>query len=166
MLYASFPVFFEIGLGSPTRVWVAFAGLFLLHLLIGLVHAIVDRNRDSSFLQRWWDHAAFNSQKSEVPNDTLHSVIDVPQLWFSVAMVVIFLSVALGNRYASFATPSQLLKSDASKALVVVYVEKWFFRDIKHVRHSRREAQDELLILSGENVEQIVLLTGNKVTSP
>jgi hypothetical protein len=166
MLYASLPVFFEVVLGSATRVWIGFAALFVLHLVLGLGSAILERNPSLPFLQRWWMQMAFQSNEPEARSDNLHSIIDVPQMWFSVAMVVIFLSVALGNRYASLATPSQLLQADTSKVLVVVYGEKWFFRNAKDVRLSRREAQDELLVLSGDNVKQVVLLPEKKNSAP
>jgi hypothetical protein len=166
MLYASPLFIFIISRGNDARMWIGFAALFLLPLVVGLIPAILDKDRSLPFAQRWWKHAAFEFREPQASGDNFDSVIDVPQMWFSVAMVVIFLSFSLGDRYASLATPSQLLKADPSKVLVVVYGEKWFFRSAKETQSPRRSAKDELLILSGDNVKQVALLPVKHASSP
>jgi len=63
----------------------------------------------------------------------------------------------LGMAYASIYMPRYFLKSDDSKALVVVYGDKWFFRTVDDSKRTMRSVTD-LYILSGDKVDDIVLV--------
>jgi hypothetical protein len=109
-------------------------------------------------MQRWWEQSSFELNESEKPKDGLHALIDVPQQYFSILLFSMFLAVAVGNRYASLATPSMVTKSDPSKALIVTYGERWFFRPLQEVNQPRGTSKGELYVLSGDSTKEVVLI--------
>lgn len=159
MLYAFLPFLFLLGMGNEKRLWIAFILMFLLPTFIGLCGALFTKDKSQPFSQRWWVHSVHTPEKQK---DGLHSYIDVPHLWFSVLMFSVVLTVAAGNRYASFATPTMVVKSDPSKVLIVVYGERWFFRPLQEVDQPRSVSKGELHILSGDSAEEIVLVSAIK----
>jgi len=113
-------------------------------------------------MQRWWEQSSFELNEPEKSKDRLHALIDVPQQWFSILLFSMFLSVAVGNRYASLATPTMVTKSDPSKALIVTYGDRWFFRPLREVNQSRGTSKGELYILSGDSIKEIVFIPATR----
>lgn len=162
MLYALLPFLFLLGLGNEMRLWVLFIILFLFPSVLGFFGALFAKDRNQPFMQRWWEQSSFELKEPEKPKDRLHSLIDVPQQWFSVLLFSMFLAVAVGHRYASFATPSMVTKSDPSRALIVIYGERWFFRPLQDVNQPRGTSKSELYILSGEEAKEVVLIPATR----
>jgi len=155
MLYASLPLLLIIGIGNETKLWLGFALLFRLPSAMGLLGTLSSADRSAPFLQRWWEKSSGDLFAPPAPTDGLDSLINLPQQWFTVVLLVVFLSVALGHRCASLGGARFLLKSDQSKALVVVYGERWFFRPVAELGQPR--SSGDLLILSGDSTKELTL---------
>ena len=162
MLYATLPFLLLISVSSEKRAWAGFAVMFLFPSVFGLVGALISKNKETPFFQHWWEQSAFEALDPKPSEDKLTSLIDKPQEWFALLLLAAFLSTALGYRYASFAIPSMVDKSDKSKTLVVTYGEKWFFRPITEVNQPRSTSKGELIILSGERTKELTLVPAEK----
>jgi hypothetical protein len=159
MLYAAFPLLFVVGLGTDDpKAWIAVAAFFFMPTAIGLIEAITTKDKSKPFVQRWWDKASSSQTSAPAKSDGLDTVIDAPQTFFSILLVFIFLAFSLGHRYASLAAPTLVLKSDPTKAFIVVYGDKWFFRPLDGTDKPRSLARGELHIITGDNVKEVVLL--------
>lgn len=157
MLYAALPLILIAGLGWDDRkLWVAAAAFFLLPTVTGLIDALTASDKSIPFTQRWWKKAlSFDAAPSS--SDGLDDLIDKPQMFFSLALLFTFLAFSMGHRYASFAEPRLVLKSDPAKAFVIIYGEKWFFRPLDEIRKARSSTPGDLLILTGDSVKEVVL---------
>lgn len=159
MLYAFPPFLFLLGVGNELRIWIIFIISFLFPSVMGFFGALFSKAQSPSFVQRWWEQSSFElNGVPEVPKDRLHSLIDVPQQWFSVLMFSMFLAVAVGYRYASEVLPSMVTKSDPSKAFIVIYGERWFFRSMSEVNQRRSISKGELTVISGDSAKEVVLI--------
>jgi len=157
MLYAALPLILIAGLGWDNKnLWVAAAVLFLLPTVTGLIDALTASDKSIPFTQRWMKRLLSPDSKPS-SSDGLDELIDKPQLFFSLSLFVTFLAFSTGHRYASFAEPRLVLKSDPTKAFVVIYGEKWFFRPSDEIQKARNLTPGDLFILTGDSVKEIIL---------
>jgi hypothetical protein len=165
MLFALLPFIFILGMGNDPKLWALFALCFFLPSLVGLFGALLSKDKSNSFTQRWWNETVSVAKESENPKDKFNLFVDTPQLWFSVLFFSMILSVAAGNRYASIAVSSVVTKSDSSRALVVIYGERWFFRPVSELSQSRVKSKGELHVISGDSTKEITLMFTEKSDS-
>lgn len=158
MLNAALPLLLVASLGaSDAKWWIAAAAFFFTPALSGLIETLGSHDKNAPFAQRWWDKTSSGFDSKPYTPDRLDLVIEKPQMFLAASLLLIFLTSLLGYRYASWQKPVRVMQSDPSKAFIVVYGDKWFFRPIDEIERPSNPAKRELYILSGDGIKNLVL---------
>jgi hypothetical protein len=157
MSYAFLPFVLLVAVGGNSWAYWLMVLTFSIPFAIGLIPAFRARETGEGFFQRWWKESAFELTPEAHKSDHLEGDIERPQRWIAVALLSTFLFYGLGMRYAKIVTPDQMLLSDPSLALIVVYGDRWIFRPVDSLTSDPAFGRPQLTILSGSKTEDLRL---------
>lgn len=163
MLYSLLPFLLFFGAGNSKQLWILFAITFIYPTFLSFVEALSSRNTSTPFLSRWKNSSLASLQTPPTKTDGLENVIDKPHTWITVTLFFAVLTTGAGIQYASSVAPTVTIEAYPDKVLVAIYGDRWFLRPIKEVDRSRNSIGGELLILSGEKLENVMVQGVKKV---
>lgn len=140
------------------HLWMLFIIMFCLSVILDLISCISPKSNSQTYLQ----YLRNKNRNTTISADDIESIIDQPQEMLGRSLGIILLAFMYGYGYASWANSNDLLKSDPTKALVVVYGDKWFFRSSNEIAQPRSMSNGQLLVLSGDVVKNVTLEFQNK----